>query len=292
MKKTLNVYYKGTCQKIKYYGDIDIANTKEILKNTLNIKENPEQMFFQDEDGDPIILNKNIPSDLSVYLYIKPDEFPKEPEKALQINQKVAENFIGLKFHWINDGIGDPNHENTIILNKYIYKNKSSSGLSAGNVRSSISFTNGKNFFVIRVTNFPHYSYLKIVDEDKKVEFGNDYDINYTNIGLGGSLSAEYVESNKVYNIGILIDMDKKFCTFYDYDKQQKLGCLHDVHSVIVRDGKSVEINKPKGEPLEGKILSEKVKLVAWIKDDAVSENKGMTILNEGCIPLPDWLNI
>ena len=59
-----------------------------------------------------------------------------------------------------------------------------------------------------------------------------------------------------------------------------------------MRDGKSVEINKPKGEPLEGKILSEKVKLVAWIKNDAVSENKGMTILNEGCIPLPDWLNI
>ena len=53
-----------------------------------------------------------------------------------------------------------------------------------------------------------------------------------------------------------------------------------------------MENNKPKGEPLEGKILSDKVKLVAWIKCDAVSENKGMTILNEGCIPLPDWLNI
>ena len=86
--------------------------------------------------------------------------------------------------------------------------------------------------------------------------------------------------------------MDKKFCAFYDYDKQQKLGCLNDSDLSTVRDGFVVEIKKSKGEPLEGKILSDKVKLVAWIKNDAVSENKGMTILNEGCIPLPDWLNI
>lgn len=280
MKKTLNVYYKSICQKIKYYGDIDIQNTKELLKNIFNIKENPEQMFFQDEEGDPIIMNKNIPSDLSVYLYVKPDEFPKEPEKALQIDKKVVENFTGLKFHWINDRVGDPNHENTVILNKYIYKNKSSNGLSAGNVRSSISFTTGKNFFVIRVSNCPHYSYLKVVDEDKKVQFGNDYDIKYTNIGLGGSLSKEYIETNK------------KFCSFYDYDKQQKLACLYNSTLMADVDGKTAEINKSKGEPLEGKILSEKVKLVAWIKNDAVDENKGMTILNEGCIPLPYWLNI
>ena len=131
-----------------------------------------------------------------------------------------------------------------------------------------------------------------MVDEDKKVEFGNDYDINYTNVGLGGSLSEQYVETNKVYNIGILIDMDKKFCSFYDYDKQQKLGCLNDIHLSTWRDGDMIQIKKSKGEPLEGKILSEKVKLVAWIKNDAFSENKGMTILNEGCIPLPDWLDI
>ena len=86
--------------------------------------------------------------------------------------------------------------------------------------------------------------------------------------------------------------MDKKFCSFYDYDKQQKLVCLDDSEFSTVRDGLYVKIKKSKGEPLEGTILSDKVKLVAWIKNDAVGENKGMTILNEGCIPLPDWLNI
>ena len=61
MKKTLNVYYKGICQKIKYFGDIDIEQTKQMIKELFNIKENLNQIYFLDEEGDPIILNKNIP---------------------------------------------------------------------------------------------------------------------------------------------------------------------------------------------------------------------------------------
>ena len=87
MKKTLNVYYKSICQKIKYY--IDIQNTKELLKNIFNIKENPEQMFFQDEEGDPIIMNKNIPSDLSVYLYKSLMNFQKSPKKLYKLIKKL-----------------------------------------------------------------------------------------------------------------------------------------------------------------------------------------------------------
>lgn len=87
MKKTLKVYYKGVCQNIKYYGDIEIDNVKENLRDIFSIKENPNQMYFQDEDGDIIILNKNIPSDLSVYLYVKPDSIPKNTEQALEINR-------------------------------------------------------------------------------------------------------------------------------------------------------------------------------------------------------------
>ena len=43
-----------------------------------------------------------------------------------------------------------------------------------------------------------------IVDDGVKFHINNEYDIKYTNIGLGGLKSLDYVRSNEVYNIGIL----------------------------------------------------------------------------------------
>ena len=43
-------------------------------------------------------------------------------------------------------------------------------------------------------------------------------------------------------------------------------------------------------EAFEASILCQKVKLVAWLKRDAYSGRNGITILNEGCIPIPDWV--
>ena len=291
MKKTLNVYYKGICQKIKYFGDIDIEQTKQMIKELFNIKENLNQIYFQDEEGDPIILNKNIPSELSVHIYIKPEAIPSNPENAIKINDSVLNSHYQ-KFYWIFDPDGESDHENSDISNKYIYKNKSSSGNSKGNVRSSISFKEGISFFVLRVGNFPHYSYLNIVDEGVKFSINNEYDIKYTNIGLGGSKSMNYVRSNEVYNIGILIDMNKKRCVFYDYDKKEKIKCLKDTYSSVLRDGKNEFINMKEGEPLEGNILSNSVKVIAWIKGESPDENSGISILNEGCIPIPDWVKV
>ena len=44
-------------------------------------------------------------------------------------------------------------------------------------------------------------------------------------------------------------------------------------------------------EVLEAPIQFKKVKLVVWIKNNSCNpDNKGITILNEGCIPNPDWV--
>ena len=142
----------------------------------------------------------------------------------------------------------------------------------------------------MRVSNFPHYSYLNVVDNDIKFSINNEYDNKYTNIGLGGSKSEYYVDENKIYNIGILIDMNKKKCIFYDYDKQDKIRCKQDATISTYIDDKYATISYLKGEPLEGNILSDNVKLIAWIKNDATEENTGITILNEGCISVPDWV--
>ena len=101
-----------------------------------------------------------------------------------------------------------------------------------------------------------------------------------------------YVRSNEVYNIGVLIDMNKKRCVFYDYDKKEKIKCLKDTYSNVSRDGKYEYINIKEGEPLEGNILSNSVKVIAWIKGGSPDENSGISILNEGCIPIPDWVKV
>ena len=42
----------------------------------------------------------------------------------------------------------------------------------------------------------------------------------------------------------------------------------------------------------EGKIKSDSVKIFGWIKGGDGNKKKGMTILNEGCIPIPDWVKL
>ena len=63
-------------------------------------------------------------------------------------------------------------------------------------------------------------------------------------------------------DIAIYIDMDRKKCIFYNYDKKKILKF--------------------------GKIRSDSVKLFAWLKNGGYDKEKGMIILNEGCIPIPD----
>jgi len=60
---------------------------------------------------------------LSVFLYVKPDSIPKNPEHALEINRNVSDNYNSSKFHWIIDPNGDTDHKNTNLENKYIYRN-------------------------------------------------------------------------------------------------------------------------------------------------------------------------
>ena len=59
--------------------DIDMQQ-KEIedtLKQMFKIEEPIEQIFFKDEDGDILILNNQIPSGISVHLFVEPNSIPK-----------------------------------------------------------------------------------------------------------------------------------------------------------------------------------------------------------------------
>lgn len=73
-KNEINVYYKGANQKFKYYGSFDEESAKSTIKQFFKIKEPIDKIYFQDEDGDIVVLNEETPSGISVYIYVESEQ--------------------------------------------------------------------------------------------------------------------------------------------------------------------------------------------------------------------------
>lgn len=272
-KKELNVYYKGNKQKIKYYGSLEEKQILNTVKQIFKIEEPIEQIYFQDEEGDILILNQYTPSGISVHIFVEPDSIPKNPSKALKV-----ENKNGLiKFHWIPEISNVPWANNNLngIINKYLYTTLNDEHAQT-HVRSSCTFEKGIHFFVLRKPILPVYSLLLICEENTNF---NDYCVNFKQqaIGIFHGLPEENDDAY-VINLGILIDMEHKKCIFYNYDKKIKRKIRY------MKNGKEME-------GYEAPIDFKKAKILAWLKRHSCNPNKtGITILNEGCIPIPSWV--
>ena len=270
-KNEINVYYKGISQKIKYYGNFNEKSIKSIAKQVFKISEPLEQIYFQDEDGDILALDEQTPSGISVYIYVEPDAIPKNPSTELKISETSQKL---LKFHWLieNDVEQHGNSNLNVIQNKYIYKTVNDNDIHPG-VRSSCSFEKGKFFFVLRKSELGAYTALAITKDEVNLAYSRE-----NSIGIFDG----YPEDSSTFakNLGIFIDMENKKCIFYDYDKKTKYKIQY------------YNSNNEREEGYEAPIFSQKVKLVAWLKrNGCIGCIEGITILNEGCIPIPDWIN-
>ena len=181
-----------------------------------------------------------------------------------------------LKFHWILENEDENSRFKGCIVDKYIYKNINDSE-SHPQVRSSITFKSGVHFFVIRVGSFGSYECLRVVEDDSPC-IKKDWNYKHnTRIGFTFNFDSYPHSYGKPLDIGILIDMEKKICSFYDYEKKKMITVGHNYCP-------------PEIIPMSGKIRNDGVKLVAWLKRGIISAERGITILNEGCIPIPDWV--
>jgi len=277
-KNEINIYYKGIKQKLKYYGKFDINSIKSTVKQIFKINEPIEQVYFQDEDGDIVILNDQTPSGISVHVFVEPNSIPENPSTKLKVPESSEEL---LKFHWfIDKEIGQNGRELNVIKDKYIYRTIGNDILSG--VRSSCSFEKGKHFFVLRKSQLHYYTLLAITEDNiyPLPEYKLDlYSCCFSREYSMGIFDG-YPEENLTFatNLGIYIDMDNKKCIFYDYDKKTRNKI------------KYYDINKNEKEGFEAPILCPKLKLVAWFKGGLPYLNECITILNEGCIPIPDWV--
>ena len=275
-KKELNVYYKGTMQKIKYYGNLDEKQLKSTVKQVFKITEPLEQIFFQDNEGDILLINDQIPSGLSVHIFVEPDTIPKNRSKELKVEEKSGL----MKFNWILDEISNQKDLNSkVIINKYLYTTVSDNDVHPS-VRSSCIFEKGKHFFVLRKPVLSFYSLLLICEENLNFGIMNCPVGQSHAIGIFNGYPDENWPSNDLFtiNLGILIDMENKKCVFYDYDKRKRIKIMYTK-------------NNEKKEDYEAPIDFERAKVLAWLKRDVCNRGKiGITILNEGCIPIPDWI--
>ena len=162
-KKELNIYYKGSKQKIKYYDSINEDQIKKTVKQIFKINVPLEQIFFQDEDGDILILNEHIPSGLSIYIFVEPDSIPKNPSKELKVENKPDL----IKFHWILEKeLLNADKLPDVIENKYIYKTANDNDEHSF-VRNSCTFEKGVHFFVLRTGRLGPYTILCICEENR-----------------------------------------------------------------------------------------------------------------------------
>ena len=257
INKKIIFNYKGY-QKIIIYNKFCEESIKKILKNYFSIEESIEQIFFQNKNEDILILNSNIPNNISVNLFVRKDIIPKYPTKALKISNNIKNQKSLLKFHWvIEDEERNEKYQNCIVNNKYTYKNINC-GDQHPSANSSVSFTTGTYFFVIRVGSFQAYERLAVINDDAK---------NFTYKTFIGFEYMHYIDHRYgTLDIAIFIDMDRKKCIFYDYEKKKIMT--------------------------QGKILTDSVMLNGWLKMGSCRQEQGMTILNEGCIPVPKWVKI
>ena len=271
-KSEINAYYKGVKQKIKYYGKFDESSIKSIIKQIFKIEEPLKQIYFQDEDGDILCLNDQTPSGISVYIYVEPDSIPKNPSTALKVEQKDT-NLI--KFHWVKFTDPSVNNDLNVLEDKYIYKTVYNDESNPG-AKSSYAFEKGRHFCVLRKPSLGPYSALGFVDSNKNsiYEDGKEMDRYTTEIGIFHGYPQDIVNDIYTKNLGILIDMDKKICRFYDYDQKAKMKIGYKI------DGKYIE-------DFTAPIQFQKGVIFVWIKS---GWREGVTILNEGCIPIPDWI--
>ena len=109
-QKYIIVNYKNISKKISYFGDLDVKEFKNQVKELFEINYTTEDLLFKTNNDDLIILNKNIPSFLELNLFIndskikdfssEPYPFDFEPNKTtiFELNKLNSQKWSGQIF--------------------------------------------------------------------------------------------------------------------------------------------------------------------------------------------------
>lgn len=203
--KVLKVYYKGTCQEMSVSNGTSEEAIFKTMKRIFRIKEEIDQFFFQDSEGRILILPQDIPTELSLFLYVR-DDFNKD--------DTIPQPSSSLKWKFIcSKGI-----ESQLKNDIHLYPFNSPDKNTYPSVISSINFSQGKHFTIIKVDSHG-CGCLGIGIPGFPPEY-----YNYGYLRKNNTQEAEFVfireyDTNQLTKMtGIAIDCDSKICYFVDVD--------------------------------------------------------------------------
>ena len=201
-QKTLHVYYKGSEQRIKLFDGTQEDKILKLIKRVFKLTVSDDKIFFQDENGDLVILPDIFPQDLSIYIYIEP-EYP-EPKKQID---NVEHSKILPGFKWTFAG-----GTSRISDDGYIFNPPDQSTFPEGwnSVHSTTTYTKGKLFCKL-LWNPQDYQSIGVVSPDYN---GERLDGN-SNVVFSGDLVSDY---GGPYYISFLLNMDKQYMKFFILD--------------------------------------------------------------------------
>lgn len=201
-QKTLHVYYKGSEQRIKLFDGTEEDKILKLIKRVFKLTVSDDKIFFQDENGDLVILPDIFPQDLSIYIYIEP-EYP-EPKKQID---NVEHSKILPGFKWTFAG-----GTSRISDDGYIFNPPDQSTFPEGwnSVHSTTTYTKGQLFCKL-LWNPQSYQSIGVVSPDYN---GERLDGN-SNVVFSGDLVSDY---GGPYYISFLLNMDKQYMKFFILD--------------------------------------------------------------------------
>lgn len=89
--KKINVYYRDVKQTIKIFDNTSEDELINLIKKIFHLEANNSKIFFQDEEGNFLLIPKIIPDGLNVHLYIEP-EF-KQDISQIKLNSSLLPGF-------------------------------------------------------------------------------------------------------------------------------------------------------------------------------------------------------
>lgn len=201
-QKTLHVYYKGSEQRIKLFDGTQEDKILKLIKRVFKLTVSDDKIFFQDENGDLVILPDIFPQDLSIYIYIEP-EYP-EPKKQID---NVEHSKILPGFKWTFAG-----GTSRISDDGYIFNPPDQSTFPEGwnSVHSTTTYTKGQLFCKL-LWYHQCYQSIGVVSPDYN---GERLDGN-SNVVFSGDLVSDY---GGPYYISFLLNMDKQYMKFFILD--------------------------------------------------------------------------
>ena len=249
--KKIDIYHKGIKQTIKVYDNTSEEDLINFVKKIFHLNVKNSQIFFQDEEGNFLLIPKIIPNGLKVYLYI-------EPEYKQDISQIKPNNSLLPGFKWDNtisnyDGKAKVSNDGYVLGEKY-----QSSGWTP--VVSTTIYKTGKLFCKLNIREDVYqalgvcnlqYDGLKLHwDTPNVIAFDSDQ-VYYNNSNNDNDFIKPYA---------FLLNMDKKKFIFYELKNDQ--------YKMMI----SLSFN------------FDEVKIYGWVK------SYGFSILEGGSSIIPDYL--